>query len=575
MTKTLEIDERAHHGVLSEDLANPKPSLLLKTEKYFSKKKFRVALDAGTISFFLFLIIGPLVMIILEVFLNWPELSTALFNDPVSGDVQWQILITALGRSFEISAIATGIDLLIGLPMAYILTRYNFKGKRVLDTLVDLPMAVPTSALGFSIYLFWGTRMGISGLLGLETGLISLGPGLIILAHVAFTYPFIVRNLKVIFQETSKIYEDAAKTLGACGFTVSRTITLPLAKEGIIAGTILAFTRSLGETGATIIVSGVFETAPLIVVALRQQLRFPTAAFLSTILIIISISLLFIIRALSRKFGFPISKIWPRFEKALSSRQARFARNSLGLVLFFVIVLIPALYTIPYIMQSGGDIYSSLTASDNKWAWLWVSTMNSLVIAGISTMISLIFGLPMAMILVKRKWGRLKQILDAAVDVPLIVPTAALGFAMLLFWGPKGLNVLQPGFTMIILVHVAMSFPYLVRPIIAVIEKTDPELEDAARTLGACSLTTFRTITLPKMRPGIIAGMIMCFTRSLGETGATIVVSGLVRTIPLIIVDWIEMNETAVAGFASFILIIFSFVLLIFLRKAMEQSYSS
>ncbi|MFX0101662.1 MAG: molybdate ABC transporter permease subunit, partial [Candidatus Hodarchaeota archaeon] len=219
-------------------------------------------------------------------------------------------------------------------------------------------------------------------------------------------------------------------------------------------------------------------------------------------------------------------------------------------------------------------IWEIFQAGDNKDAWLWVATMNSIMIAGLSTLISFFFGLPMAMILVKRKgkfWDRFKEFLDAMVDVPLVVPTATLGFAMYLFWGPSGIGILQPGFWMIILVHVAMCFPYVVRPIIAIIEKTDPELEDAARTLGASSLTTFRTISLPKMKNGIIAGLVMSFTRSMGETGATKVVSGVIRTVPLLIVDWVETVNTAAAGFASVVLIIFSFIMLMILRRTMEN----
>jgi thiamine transport system permease protein len=575
-------DKPAVSELSKQDIATPRPGLQLRLEKYFSKDKFRIALDTGTIGFFLFLIIGPLVSLVGSVLLNWASISTTVFNDPITEDVQWQIMGTVLGRSFEIAGIATGIDLVLGLPMALILTRYEFRGKKILDTLVDLPMAVPTSALGFSLYLFWGSNMGISGLLGVEQGILSPGPILIIFTHVAFTYPFIVRNLKVIFQEQSKLYEDAAKSLGASGFTVFRTVTAPLAKEGIIAGTILAFTRSLGETGATIIVAGVFETAPMYVVALKESLNFPSAAFLSMILILISLAALMFLRVFSRRVGFPVSRVIPKVEKVLSTRPVRVTRNTIGLLLFLVIVLIPAMYTIPYVIEwfavnpltgsTNNTVLASLFAPDNKWAWLWVSTGNSLAIAAISTVICLLFGLPMAMILVKRKWGKVKELLDALIDVPLIAPTAALGFAMYLFWGPYGLNVFQPGFWLIIMVHVAMCFPYIVRPIIAIIEKTDPELENAARTLGASSLTTFRTITLPRMKPGIIAGMIMSFTRSMGETGATLVVSGLIRTVPLLIVDWVETRDLAAAGFASLLLIIFSFVVLLLLRKTMEQS---
>ena len=579
---TSKTDENSNLELSRQDVKPPKPGILLKVEKFFSKPVYRKLLDGGTIGFFLFLIIGPLFSIIFSVIFNWNGIYTSVFNDPITGDVQGQIMLTALGRSFQIATIATCIDLILGLPMAFILTRYNFRGRKILDTLVDLPMAVPTSALGFSLYLFWGTNMGLSGLLGLQTGFISPGPILITFTHVAFTYPFIVRNLKVIFQETSKIYEDAAKTLGAPGFTIFRTVTIPLAKEGILAGIILAFTRSLGETGATIIVSGVFQTAPMYVVALKQSLHFPAAAFLSMILISISLVALIFLRVFARRVGFPVSKVWPKVERKLSTKPARFSRNAIGLVLFVVIVLVPALYTIPFVFEffsvnpfthdSSNTVLSSLFSSDNKWAWLWVSTVNSLEIASLSTIICVIFGLPMAMILVKRSWGRMKEVLDALVDVPLVAPTAALGFAMYLFWGPMGLNAFQPGFWLIILVHVAMCFPYVVRPIVAIIQKTDPELEDAARTLGANSITTFRTITLPRMQPGIVAGMIMSFTRSMGETGATIVVAGLITTVPVLIVQWFETSSFAAAAFASLLLIVFSFVVLLFLRKTMERS---
>ena len=574
-------DHAENADVLTRDVGVPKLPALLSLEKFLSKRRFRIALDAGTIGFFLFLIVGPILAIVLSISVNWATVRVAVFDDPITGDIQWQIMLTALARSFQIAAIATVLDLIIGLPMAFILTRYEFKGKHLLDTLVDLPMAVPTSALGFSLYLFFGTNFGISGLMGLEQGLVAPGPVLIILTHVVFTYPFIVRNLKVIFQETSKSYEDAAKTLGASGFTVFRTVTMPLAKEGILAGTVIAFTRSLGETGATIIVAGVFETAPLVVVALRQSMQFPTAAFLSAILIVISLAILVLLRVLSRKIGFPVARVWPKLELRLSSKTAKLARNITGLVLFLVLVLVPALYTIPFVLawfstnpytlDTSGTVLAGLLSSDNKWAWLWVSTMNSITIATVSTGACLLFGLPMAMILVKRKWGKIKGVIDAMVDIPLIVPTAALGFAMYLFWGSGGLGLFQPGFWLVTLVHMAMCFPYIVRPIIAVLEKTDPLLEEAARTLGAPALTTFRTITLPKMKPGIIAGMIMSFTRSMGETGATLVTAGLVRTVPIIIVDWFETGELAVAGFASVVLIGFSFVMLLLLRRSMEK----
>ncbi|MFX1587354.1 MAG: ABC transporter permease subunit, partial [Promethearchaeota archaeon] len=255
--------------------------LSLKIERFFSKPVYRKSLDSITIAFFALVIIGPVINIFSTIFLNIPSISEDVFNDSLIGNLQWLNILNSLGVSFSIAAIAVAVDLIIAFPISIILTRYNFRGKKILDALVDLPMAVPTSALGFSVLLYWG-------IFGVEPGY-----ALIIFGHIVFTFPYIVRNMKIVLEKADVLYEDAARTLGAPGITVFRTITLPMMKEGVIAGAILAFTRSLGETGATIIMSGLVETAPILIVGFRRQLELPSASFLAGILISISLILLF------------------------------------------------------------------------------------------------------------------------------------------------------------------------------------------------------------------------------------------------------------------------------------------
>ena len=197
--------------------------------------------------------------------------------------------------------------------------------------------------------------------------------------------------------------------------------------------------------------------------------------------------------------------------------------------------------------------------------------MSSIQIGALAVVINLIFGIPFAFIITKRKWGKIITFLDTMLDVPIAIPSAALGFAIFLFWGPAGLGLFQPGFFMILFVHVTFSFPYMVRPIIGVLESSNIGVEEAARTLGASNLTVFRKITLPNIKQGIIAGCIMVFTRSLGETGATIVVMGSIRTIPVLIVDWVEANVYPSAIFASTIVIIFSAFLIFALRAVRKR----
>ncbi|TFF90498.1 MAG: hypothetical protein EU548_02740, partial [Promethearchaeota archaeon] len=115
----------------------------LKVDRFFSKPVYRKSLDAITLLFFVLVIIGPIINIFLTIFLNIPSINRRVFNDELLGDLQWRNILSALGVSFSIAAIAVMFDLIIAFPTAIILTRYKFKGRKFLDALVDLPMAVP------------------------------------------------------------------------------------------------------------------------------------------------------------------------------------------------------------------------------------------------------------------------------------------------------------------------------------------------------------------------------------------------------------------------------------------------
>lgn len=532
----------------------------LRMDKFFSKPIYRKILDSITLIFFIIVVIGPVINIFSTIFISIPEIYTDVFHDPLMGNLQWRLILNSLANSFGIAAIAIVVDIFLGFPISIILTRYNFKGKKILDALMDLPMAVPTSALGFSVMIFWG-------FFGIEPGFF-----LILLVHIVFTFPYILRNMKIVLENTKTLYEDAARTLGASGFTVFRTITLPLMKEGIIAGAILGFTRSLGETGATIIVSGLVETAPLLIVGLRRQLNLPSASFLAGILIAISLFLLFSIKFISRKSKFPIKKVYPKLESFLSQKVFKTARDFISLAFIIIIVLIPSIFIITQLDISG--LSEELMGPDYKWVYLYNSLKYSVQIGFLSIIFDMIFGLPLAFIIVKRKWGRIITLLDIILDIPIAIPSAALGFAIFMFWGPAGLGLTNPGFFMILFVHITFTFPYMVRPIIGVLSSSNKGVEDAARTLGASNITVFRKITFPNIKQGVIAGAIMVFTRSMGETGATIVVMGSIRTIPVLIVDWVEASAYASSIFASVLVIVMSAILLILLRYLTKRRES-
>ncbi len=531
--------------------------------------------------FFFLIALMPIIYMFSYVFFNFGEVYRWVFNDPISGDARWVFMQKSILLSFEVATLVTIVDIIIGLPMAWILSRYDFWGKKAVDTLVDLPLAVPTSALGFSVFLFWGSRGGLASLFGIETGLFSRGPMMIVLAHIAFTYPYVVRSLTAIIEEVNIGYEYAARTLGASSVTAVRTITLPLIKPGLITGAILAFTRSLGETGATILVCGIYETAPLVIVAWRQLLEIPPAAFLGMIVVAVAVFLLYVATYLAERWRFPLRKVWPKAERFLSGKKPRSVRDLLSTLIFFLLVLIPSAFTLVYMgtwwsgspftrSQEAGVVYQVFLAPDRKWLSLWMSILTSLEISTVVTCINLAFGIPMALLVVRGKSRRLRGFLEALLNIPIAIPSAALGFSAYLLWGAKGLGVLSPGFWLVVLVHTAATYPYMVKQVASVLEGLPPMYEEAARTLGAKPFSVFRMVTLPLIMPGILAGTILSFTRSLGETGATIVVMGTIRTVPVIVVNWVEAMALPAAAFASVVLIATSYVLMLLFRHLID-----
>ena len=211
----------------------------------------------------------------------------------------------ALKFSVMLAFSATLCNILFGSIVAYVLVRYDFFGKNVLNALVDLPVAIPTAVAGFTLLLLYGP-LGIMGKYLEQYGITMMFafPG-ILLAHVFITFPFVVRSVGAVLEGIEKSYEEAARTLGASGFQVLRYITLPSIKEGLIAGSILTFARSLGEFGATIMVSGNLmmktQTAPLYIFSKFNTGDLQGASAMAIVLAVISFSLLYVLKRITRR----------------------------------------------------------------------------------------------------------------------------------------------------------------------------------------------------------------------------------------------------------------------------------
>ena len=209
--------------------------------------------------------------------------------------LQWGELGKSIGVSFLVAGIAVVVDVVFGIPVALYVARHRqtrFGG--LMDTLINIPLIIPTTALGFSLGLFWG-MIGSGG---------GLSYAFVILGHISFTYPLVVRNIAGAVEEVDPSYEEVAQTLGTKPFQTFTKVLFPIIRSSIIAGCILAFTRSLGETGATIAIAGSDVMAsPIYITNLINAGQYAEAAICSIILIAICFLLLFVVRGLTHRGG--------------------------------------------------------------------------------------------------------------------------------------------------------------------------------------------------------------------------------------------------------------------------------
>jgi len=485
----------------------------------------------SALAFFLLIVLAPVVA---GLVLKLPTVSEAL-SDPK----QLEGMVPALAVSFQIAALATVIDVLTGLPLAWLISRRSGRWVDYLDTLVDMPLIMPTAALGYSVLLFWSAGGGLSDVFGGQ--IVSPGWILIFLLHLTFTYPYIVRTLVGIIRETDLSYEIAARTLGASPFAAFRTVSLSLLRSGVLAAIALAFSRSLSETGATLMVAGSTETAT---VYIKNRLDVGGEAPLvvtSILLIALALIVLLITSIAARRLRLPLWRAWPRAERRLSTGTATAVRNAGALLFFALGILVPAFFLFaPAFSQQGLPELSASLSVSGEWSGFWPSIATSFEVAGVTVAINVLFGLPMAIALSRGKYGRAGHLIDSLVNLPLIVPTVALGTSLRFFWLGLGFSSFFPEIILVVLAHVSFTYPFVVRTTTASIEGVDPELEDTARTLGASPFSVFRTLTLPLAGNALFAGALMAFTRSMDETGATIAVAQDVRTAPLLLVDWVQ-----------------------------------
>jgi sulfate transport system permease protein len=243
------------------------------------------------------LILMPIAAVFVFAFRGGPgEFLKALSNE----DAQF-----ALRFSLLIAFLTAAINAVLGTWAAYVLAKHRFPGERPLAIAINLPVAIPTVVVGTSLLLLWGP-IGLFGKLleplGLQPMFTPVG---VLLAHLFVTFPYMLGAVKPLLDELEVTYEEASYTLGAGKWQTFRYVILPALKGGLFSGTLLTFAHSLGEFGATVMVSGNLrlrtQTAPLYIFAQFEAGKVAQANAVAAVLAALSFLIFFFLLRYSGK----------------------------------------------------------------------------------------------------------------------------------------------------------------------------------------------------------------------------------------------------------------------------------
>jgi sulfate ABC transporter, permease protein CysT len=235
--------------------------------------------------------------------LGWPQFW-AIASD--------ERTIQALKISFGASLVAASINVVFGVVVAWVLVRYRFPGRRIVDAAVDLPFALPTAVAGIALTAIYAPNGWIGAplaALGFKVAFTPLG---IVIALVFIGLPFVVRTVQPVMEEIDREVEEVAATLGARRWQTIARVLLPGLAPSILTGFALAFARAVGEYGSVIFIAGnipyVSEIAPLLIVIRLEEFDYPAATAIAAVMLAISFVMLLVINLVQawsrRRFGY-------------------------------------------------------------------------------------------------------------------------------------------------------------------------------------------------------------------------------------------------------------------------------
>jgi thiamine transport system permease protein len=476
----------------------------------------------------------------LTIFFFYPLLLilSQTFNSSTLTFENIRITQQALRFTFYQAILSTFLTLLLGLPSAYLFARYEFRGKSLLRALTAVPFMLPTVVVAAGFNALLGSRGLIHLVFPLSSFQFTGTLTAILIAHVFYNTTIIIRIIGTALSSLDPKLEQAARSLGADSLHIWLNIVLPLLRPSLLAASLLVFLFDFTSFGVILLLGqSKFSTLEVeIYTQAVRHLNLPLAALLAMIQLLCTLIVSILYTRLASRLTL---KLAPRsaqsnMYKPKTFREKVFVISFVFLLSSFFLLPLSALpfrsfFRLEANRGQRGEIQPGFTTDyytelfiNRRGSVFYVppiqATVNSLIYASATVLLSLLLGFPAAFALAKPT--RLEKILDPLIILPLGSSAVMLGLGFIISFGAWLTSPL-----LVPLAHTLVALPFVIRTLQPAIASIPQRIRQAASSLGASPLQVWRTIDLPILRRATLAAGTFAFTISLGEFGATLLIA--------------------------------------------------
>ena len=522
----------------------------------------------------LFVILG---MCLFIVYPFYTILTKSVFSNKVEGITLYNFIrfftkpyyYQTLLRSLVICFATVLTTTIIGVPIAYVMTRYNVAGKQLLHIFIIMSLMSPPFIGAYSWIILMG-RNGLVAKLFAIFGWVAptiYGRNGIIFVFTLHLFPYIYLYTSGAMNSIDSSLEEAAENLGMNKLKRIWTITLPVILPSILAGCVMVFMTALADFGTPMLLGEGYTVLPVLVYNeyMSESAVNPyMASALSVIIVACSLLVLSFQKLVIDKRNYQMSSLRPPQETKLHGWK-RFA-VSLPIYLVVFLAFLPQIVVVcqSFIERSFSGMVKGINLNNYRaiLSRLGTNIRNTYVFSLAAIVFIVILGILVSYILVRKK-GKVANLIDTLIMFPYVIPGSVLGIGLIVAFNREPLILVGTSAIMIIS-YIVRKLPYTVRSGSAFLYQMDPSIEEASINLGVAPMKTFFTVTARMMLPGIMSGAVLSWITCINELSSSIMLySGKTSTIAVAIYQEVTRMSDGTAGALATILTVTTIISLL------------